>query len=153
MVFLQIEDSKLMAGHVALLFEDYATAQEFFLASARPLTALEMRRDLLHWYAPRKFHKPSPQKATLRVGYLHKAFKTSLPKQTRAKTNILSIEEMRCLMVDGLVFVACRDQSLKLARTLAPEQIPFISRAYAQQLEFKGEHSLALQVRRNDSSC
>ena len=43
-----------MAGHVALLFEDYATAQEFFLASARPLTALEMRRDLLHWYAPRK---------------------------------------------------------------------------------------------------
>ena len=46
-----------------------------------------------------------------------------------------------------------RDQSLKLARTLAPEQIPFISRAYAQQLEFKGEHSLALQVRRNDSSC
>ena len=44
-----------------------------------------------------------------------------------------------------------RDQSLKLARTLAPEQIPFISRAYAQQLEFKGEHSLALQVRRNDS--
>ena len=53
-------------------------------------------------------------------------------------------------MVDGLVFVACRDQSLKLARTLAPEQIPFISRAYAQQLEFKGEHSLALQVRRND---
>ena len=32
-------------------------------------------------------------------------------------------------------------------------QIPFISRAYAQQLEFKGEHSLALQVRRNDSSC
>ena len=42
-----------MAGHVALLFEDYATAQEFFLASARPLTALEMRRDLLHWYTPR----------------------------------------------------------------------------------------------------
>ena len=39
-----------------------------------------------------------------------------------------------------------RDQSLKLARTLAPEQIPFISRAYAQQLEFKGEHSLALQM-------
>ena len=76
----------------------------------------------------------------------------ALPKtQTRVKTNILSIEEMRCLMVDGLVFVACRDQSLKLARTLAPEQIPFISRAYAQQLEFKGEHSLALQVRRNDS--
>ena len=29
------------------------------------------------------------------------------------------------------------EQSLKLARTLAPEQIPFISRAYAQQLEFK----------------
>ena len=33
------------------------------------------------------------------------------------------------------------EQSLKLARTLAPEQIPFISRAYAQQLEFKVYHS------------
>ena len=89
-----------------MILEDYSTAQEFFLASARPLTgahaldlsttisrflisksrfalcvacaALEMRRDLLHW-----------------------------------------------------------EQSLKLARTLAPEQIPYISRAYAQQLEFK----------------
>eukprot|EP01048_Picozoa_sp_COSAG05_P019034 COSAG05_NODE_2897_length_2529_cov_1.666667_5_plen_156_part_00 len=80
------EDSKLVAGHVALLFEDYATAQDFFLASSRPITALEMRRDLLHW-----------------------------------------------------------EQSLKLARTLAPAQIPYISRAYGQQLEFKGEYSLALQ--------
>ena len=59
-------------------------------ASARPLTALEMRRDLLHW-----------------------------------------------------------EQSLKLARTLAPEQIPFISRAYAQQLEFKGEHTAALTMYEN----
>jgi hypothetical protein len=33
------------------------------------------------------------------------------------------------------------EQSLKLARTLAPEQIPFISRAYAQQLEFKVCHT------------
>ena len=97
---------------MAMILEDYSTAQEFFLASARPLTgtyclaslssriklqifkggsslyiligcaALEMRRDLLHW-----------------------------------------------------------EQSLKLARTLAPEQIPFISRAYAQQLEFKVCHT------------
>jgi len=87
---LHIEDSKLMAGHVAMILEDYSTAQEFFLASARPLTALEMRRDLLHW-----------------------------------------------------------EQSLKLARTLAPEQIPFISRAYAQQLEFKGEHTAALTMYEN----
>ena len=65
-----------MAGHVALLFEDYATAQEFFLASARPLTALEMRRDLLHWYAPRNI-KTSPQKATLISNIFTKTFKTS----------------------------------------------------------------------------
>ena len=37
------------------------------------------------------------------------------------------------------------EQSLKLARTLAPAQIPYISRAYGQQLEFKGEYALALQ--------
>ena len=79
-----------MAGHVALLFEDYATAQEFFLASARPLTALEMRRDLLHWYAPRKSHKPSPQKATLHIEYLHKTFKTSPPKTNTCPRQISS---------------------------------------------------------------
>ena len=110
--------------------QDYATAQEFFLASARPLTALEMRRDLLHWYAPR-----NSQTITAKV-----------TAKVTAK-----IDRENELMVLTVCF--SRDQSLKLARTLAPEQIPFISRAYAQQLEFKGEHSLALQVRRNDSSC
>ena len=44
-----IEDSNLLAGHVALVFDDYTTAQELFLASSRPVAALEMRRDLLHW--------------------------------------------------------------------------------------------------------
>ena len=89
-----IEDSNLLAGHVALVFDDYTTAQELFLASSRPVAALEMRRDLLHW-----------------------------------------------------------EGALKLAKTLAPEQVPYISREFAQQLEFKGEHSLALQVRRNDSNA
>lgn len=36
------------------------------------------------------------------------------------------------------------EQSLKLARTLAPEQIPYISRAYAQQLEFKVGFAIGL---------
>ena len=84
---LSVEDSKLLAGHVALLFGDYTAAQDFFLASSRPLTALEMRRDLLDW-----------------------------------------------------------DQALKLARTLALPQVPYISRAYAQSLEFRGEHRLALEM-------
>ena len=57
--------------------EDFTLAQDLFLASSRPITALEMRRDLLHW-----------------------------------------------------------DQALKLAKTLAPAQIPYISKEYAQQLEF-----------------
>jgi WD repeat-containing protein 19 len=43
------EDKNLLAGHVALLFCDYAQAQELFLASSRPVTALEMRTDLMHW--------------------------------------------------------------------------------------------------------
>jgi len=37
------------AGHVALVFDDYTSAQQLFLASSRPVAALEMRRDLLHW--------------------------------------------------------------------------------------------------------
>lgn len=80
-----VEDSKLLAGHIALTFEDYSRAQELFLASMRPVAALEMRRDLLHW-----------------------------------------------------------EQALKLAKTLAPEQVPSISCEFAQQLEFKGEYEQAL---------
>ncbi|XP_020625534.1 WD repeat-containing protein 19-like [Orbicella faveolata] len=36
------------------------------------------------------------------------------------------------------------DQALELAKNLAPEQIPYISREYAQQLEFTGDYSNAL---------
>lgn len=82
-----IEDKNLLAGHIAMLFADYTQAQELFLTSSRPVTALEMRRDLLHW-----------------------------------------------------------DQALKLARTLAPEQVPELSVEYAQQLEFKGDYDAALRM-------
>lgn len=36
------------------------------------------------------------------------------------------------------------DQALELAKSLAPNQIPYISREYAQQLEFTGDYSNAL---------
>ena len=76
-----------VSAQVALVFDDYTTAQELFLASSRPVAALEMRRDLLHW-----------------------------------------------------------EGALKLAKTLAPEQVPYISREFAQQLEFRGEHGQALDM-------
>ncbi|KAJ1448620.1 hypothetical protein M885DRAFT_538620 [Pelagophyceae sp. CCMP2097] len=44
-----LEDKNLLAGHVLLLFSQYAAAQDLFLLSSRPVAALEMRRDLLHW--------------------------------------------------------------------------------------------------------
>ena len=37
------------------------------------------------------------------------------------------------------------DQALQLARALSPDQIPAISREYAQQLEFQGDYSGALE--------
>lgn len=46
---VDVEDRYLLAGHVSLLFCDYARAQELFLASSRPIEALQMRRDLLQW--------------------------------------------------------------------------------------------------------
>lgn len=46
---LQIEDTMLLAGQVALLFSDYQRAQELFLVSSSPSAALMMRRDLLQW--------------------------------------------------------------------------------------------------------
>eukprot|EP01002_Notosolenus_urceolatus_P014900 NODE_68_length_2974_cov_11.439316_g52_i0.p1 GENE.NODE_68_length_2974_cov_11.439316_g52_i0~~NODE_68_length_2974_cov_11.439316_g52_i0.p1 ORF type:complete len:933 (+),score=364.97 NODE_68_length_2974_cov_11.439316_g52_i0:413-2800(+) len=80
-------EKNLLYGAVAVLFKNFAEAQNAFLHSSRPILALEMRRDLLHW-----------------------------------------------------------DQALKLAENLAPEQIPFLSKEYALQLEFKGEISHALEL-------
>ncbi|KAL1529596.1 hypothetical protein AB1Y20_000539 [Prymnesium parvum] len=82
-----VEDRHLLAGHLAVIFADYSSAQEHFLQSNRPISALEMRRDLLHW-----------------------------------------------------------EQALKLAKTLAPDQMPAISREFAQQLEFRGEYDHALSM-------
>ena len=39
-----------------------------------------------------------------------------------------------------------RAQALKLARTLAPEQVGYISREFAQQLEFNTEYEEALSM-------
>nr|XP_054756020.1 WD repeat-containing protein 19-like isoform X1 [Lytechinus pictus] len=100
-----IDDRNLLSGHLAMYQEDFNLAQDLFLTSSRPITALEMRRDLLHW-----------------------------------------------------------DQALKLAKTLAPEQIPYISKEYAQQLEFTGDYPNALthyekgitreeQERDHDETC
>jgi len=83
----RIEDRQLLSGHVHLLFSQFEEAQERFLASSRPETALEMRRDLLNW-----------------------------------------------------------DHALKLAGSIAPDQVPTISYEYGQQLEFKGEYALALKM-------
>ncbi|XP_071847434.1 WD repeat-containing protein 19-like isoform X2 [Apostichopus japonicus] len=79
------DDRNLLAGHLAMFREDFSLAQDLFISSSRPIAALDMRRDLLHW-----------------------------------------------------------DQALKLAKTLDPSQIPYISKEYAQQLEFLGDYPNAL---------
>ena len=38
-----------LCGHIATLFKEFDLAQSSFLDSSRPIDALEMRRDLLHW--------------------------------------------------------------------------------------------------------
>lgn len=80
-----LEDRNLLSGNIAMFLGEFNLAQDLFLASGKPLAALEMRRDLLHW-----------------------------------------------------------DSALQLAKALAPEQIPYISREYAQQLEFTGDYMNAL---------
>lgn len=80
-----IEDKKLLSGHVAMILGDYNLAQNLYLQSGSPVEALNMRRDLLQW-----------------------------------------------------------DQALHLANRLAPLEIPYISKEYAQQLEFTGNYNEAL---------
>lgn len=46
---MAMEDKNLLAGHIAMLFCDYQRAQDLFLASSRPMAALEMRKDLLQY--------------------------------------------------------------------------------------------------------
>ena len=46
---MHIEDRFLLAGYISLLFCDYSRAQDLFLASNKPIAALDMRKDLLHW--------------------------------------------------------------------------------------------------------
>lgn len=46
---LRVEDKNLLAGHICVLFSDFAQAQELFLRSSNARAALDMRRDLLHW--------------------------------------------------------------------------------------------------------
>uniref|UniRef100_A0A1A7WGZ7 WD repeat-containing protein 19 n=1 Tax=Iconisemion striatum TaxID=60296 RepID=A0A1A7WGZ7_9TELE len=81
-----IEDKNLLAGNLAMFLEEYDQAQDLYLSSSCPITALEMRRDLLHW-----------------------------------------------------------DSALMLAKRLAEEQIPFISKEYAVHLEFIGDYVNALE--------
>ena len=44
-----IEDKKLLSGHVAMILGDFNLAQNLYLQSGAPVEALNMRRDLLQW--------------------------------------------------------------------------------------------------------
>ncbi|XP_046667542.1 WD repeat-containing protein 19 [Homalodisca vitripennis] len=80
-----VENKKLLAGHIAMFLQDFDLAQDLFLESSEPVTALTMRQDLLQWA-----------------------------------------------------------EALRLATTLDPHQIPYISLQYANQLELTGNYSEAL---------
>lgn len=82
---LDVEDKKLLCGHIAEILGEFDKAQKLFLESSEPTQALLMRQNLFQW-----------------------------------------------------------DRALQLARSLAPDQVPFISLEYATQLELVGEYSEAL---------
>ena len=44
-----IAERNVLLGHIALMFQEFDDAQNFFLRSSHPMLALEMRRDLMHW--------------------------------------------------------------------------------------------------------
>lgn len=53
---------------------------------------------------------------------------------------------LSCWHTQPLIRAANRDQALKLAATLAEDQIPSICREYAQQLEVKGPFSVPVNL-------
>lgn len=88
-----IHEKNLLIGHVSMIMGYLKDAQDFFLASSKPICALEMRRDLMQW-----------------------------------------------------------EPALLLARDLAEDQIPIISKEYAKQLEYRGEYIKALEMY-NKGNC
>jgi hypothetical protein len=46
---VRVEDRHLLSGQIHLLFGEYDKAERLFVNSSVPITALQMRRDLLHW--------------------------------------------------------------------------------------------------------
>lgn len=46
---VDIDDIKLLSGHVAMYISEYDKAEEWYLRSSQPTAALNMRRDLLQW--------------------------------------------------------------------------------------------------------
>jgi len=44
-----VEDTNLLSGSMAMYLGDYSLAQDLLLSSSRPLTALDMRADLMQW--------------------------------------------------------------------------------------------------------
>ena len=101
-----------------MLLGQYSEAQDHFLASSNPIAALEV-----HTHTPYSFKSEKLTGGIYRQG---------LP---------LIIVPVVCVIPYTYLLQMHRDllhwdQALGLAKRLAPEEIPYISREYAQQLEF-----------------
>ena len=46
-----IEDRNLLSGYIAMFLEDFNTSQDLFLASSRPVAALEVSGNILAYFS------------------------------------------------------------------------------------------------------
>lgn len=119
-----IEDMNLLAGHLAMFLGDYNLAQDLYMSSSCPIAALEV-----------KTHTCEDQTARLFMScvfYLPvwKVKKKFIIRQTYVlnSVSVFSFQMRRDLLN--------WDSALMLAKRLAEDQIPFISKEYAVHLEF-----------------
>ncbi|VDK22852.1 unnamed protein product [Anisakis simplex] len=115
-----IEERNLLAGHLALIMEQFDVAESYFLRSTKPTEALDVRV-LLHAQTDSRNNFDevlSDWRMKLNDTFEHY---NEIPREfySQMRRDLLHWEK-----------------ALQLANRLAPEQIPFISKEYAQQLEF-----------------
>lgn len=112
-----IEDMNLRAGHLAMFLCDYNLAQDLYLSSNCPIAALEVPAS-----------RPSRN--------------TCLCHEIPVVISLLFCDACRQMRRDLLHW----DSALMLAKRLAEDQIPFISKEYAVHLEFMWVHTHSLST-------
>ena len=124
-------------------------AEQLFLSSSEPRAALEMRKDLLQVYPSQyglpcmRAHRPSVSVS------ISTSLLAPIPSPPPHPTHLVPSRPVPSLLLPSGARPRTRrhglqwEHALKLAKTLAPHELPQISLKFGSHLEFRGEYQQA----------